>query len=150
MVNLRAEHTLKPLASDESIAVFAAHRAIELQEQVAHFARDAVHLLDVRLGLQVHNRPVVQQPNAGVRVIGGCRIVRRDNLLKAADILGKVFNRHGGIFHEAHRLRIPFHPHQQTEPCLPGLPDARFFFCRKTPHECVTESRALQRLLEPI
>ena len=150
LVNLRAEHTLKPLASDEPIAVFAAHRAIKFHEQVAYFARDAVHLQNVRLGLQVHNRPVVQQSDAGVRVIGGRRPVRGDNLVKAADIFGEVFNRHGGILHEAHRLCIPLHAHQQAESSLSSLPNARFLFCRETPHECVTESRAFQRLLKPI
>ena len=54
----------------------------------------------------VSKQPVVQQPDTGMCVVGGRCIMCGDNLVKAADIFGKVFNRHGGIshFHECYKL----------------------------------------------
>src|SRR5947209_20182810 len=70
LVNDRAEHLAIPLAARQTVAVLAAQRAAELQDQVGDFLRNLPHPCHVGTRLQIQKWPDVQTADAGVTVKG--------------------------------------------------------------------------------
>ena len=83
-VHLRAEKLAIPEAAGQPVAVFSAHGAAELDDQVRDFAGDRTQGLHAGGGLDVDDRSDVQAPDIGVAIAGGRHAVFLDDRVEIA------------------------------------------------------------------
>ncbi len=122
LVHRRPEHFFVPLATRQTVAVFAAERAAILQYEVRNVRRDAAHSGHVVRVFEVHKRADVQTTDAGVAVESAIRAVAPQRLAEAGDELGQPLRRHRAILHERHRLPVAAHSVQQRHPRFAQVP----------------------------
>ena len=122
-VDLGAEELGVPEAAGEPVAVLAAHRPLELGDEVGDRARDRPERLDPRARLDVQDRPDVQAADVGVAVTGGLGPLPGHDRAEPPVELGELLGGDGRVLDEGDRLGVADHPHQQRQPRLAHLPE---------------------------
>ena len=122
-VDLGAEELGVPDAPRQAVAVLAAHRPLELDDQVRDLARDRTQAIDPLVRLHVEDRPDVQAPDVGMAVARGLDAVPLDDGAEAVVEGGEAFGGDRRVLDEGDRLGVADHPHQDREAGLADLPE---------------------------
>ena len=70
----------------------------------------------------VEHRPHVQCPDRRVRVPGAAGAVLFEHVGEPSGVFGKMFERHGAVLDEGHRLAVAFHRHHDVQAGLAHFP----------------------------
>ena len=147
-IQLRAKQPFVQIACAESIAVLAAHGAVEFHDQLAHFLRDSFEADRCRPAGQVEHRTNVQAAHRGMTVERALGAVPRHDLAKAVDELRARGRANGAILDEGHRLARAGHAQQQRQRRLAARPDVvahRFLERRQNMEQTRLDLASLRR-----
>ena len=103
--------------------MLAGHDAAEAAGQASGGIRHVRHGLHALNRLEVDQWADMEATSGGVRVVGGGRPVRGDELFDGSDVLGEVLDRDGDIFDDRDRLMVAAHAHQKSQTGLAYRPD---------------------------
>ena len=123
VVDFGAEHLLRPDASNDAVAVFAAEGAAEFLDEVGDFGGDGGHGVQSLLSLEADEGADVEAADAGVAVVAGGGAVIANDFVEAADEEAEVLRVDGGVFDEGDGLGVAADAHEQAEAGFANGPD---------------------------
>ena len=130
--------------------MLAAHRAVELGDQIDDGGHHVFHLADFGGQAGVDQGPDVEAADAGMAVVARVGVEPIDDLPKAIDELGEPGRLHGTVFDESNGFAIALRAQQQAQSGLPHVPDADLVGGIERPRPCVAKVRPSECLLEAI